>query len=135
MQDVSRAERERLTPILSLSLMSAGLGCRPSPRSSTQTRRLSPSDLLNSVETRQPYLRLLRQLPWQLGQTIPAGSHSTKTGARSLSLSLSVSCASHSFTGAEEKVPFTAALGSDFRFPHQGGIEYVSLQYLTYDQF
>lgn len=56
-------------------------GCRAGPRGSTRfSLRSSPADPRRTREGSLLYLRVPLQLPWQLGQTIPRGSHSTTQG-------------------------------------------------------
>lgn len=56
-------------------------GCRAGPRGSTRfSLRSSPAAPCRTREGSLLYLRVPLQLPWQLGQTIPRGSHSTTQG-------------------------------------------------------
>lgn len=56
-------------------------GCRAGPRGSTRfSLRSSPAAPRRTREGSLLYLRVPLQLPWQLGQTIPRGSHSTTQG-------------------------------------------------------
>ncbi len=58
------------------------------PRLQTCISLRSSSADPRQTQERQSYLRLLRQLPWQLGQTIPQSGHLTTEGGATLSLYL-----------------------------------------------